>query len=438
MGKQSVPRTKLPPLEREHAFGPSLRVLRYRLDNGLTMLVLRDPSAPIVSYHTWFRVGSRHERPGKTGQAHLLEHLMFIETKSLAEGEFDRLLEAQGGESNAATWTDWTYYYENLPASSWKLAVQLEAGRMNGLVLAPKRVASEKEVVESERRDRVEDDVDGAVSEKLYASVFGRNHPYGWPTIGWMRDIEAFTPADCRRFYRAHYAPNHATIVVAGDVDPDDVVRTIAAEYGHFRASPAPSAPALEVPRSRKGRVLDMRWPTPTEKLAIGWVAPAFAERDHAVLTVLTHVLASGRSARLHVDLVRDREIASEVRMSLAPFREASLVDAWVSLREGHTAESALKAIDRQLARLAKEAVPSAELDKVKNGLELAFLGGLETVPGKAEQIGFSETVVGDPGHAFVRLEEYRSVTAEDLRRVATSVLTRDARTVVRVRRGAA
>lgn len=431
-------RTKPPALLAEHPFGPSLRVLRYRLPNGLTILVLRDPSAPIVSYHTWFRVGSRHETPGKTGQAHLLEHLMFIETESVAEGEFDRLLEAEGGESNAATWTDWTYYYENLPASTWKLAVRLEAGRMNGLVLVPKRVASEKEVVESERRDRVEDDVDGAVSERLYASVFGRQHPYGWPTIGWMRDIRAFSPADCRRFYRAHYAPNHATIVVAGDVDPDDAVKTIAEAYGHFPSSPAPKPSPLKIPSARGEKRLEMRWPTPTEKLAIGWVAPAFEQRDHAVLTVLTHVLASGRSARLHVDLVREREIASEVRMSLAPFREASLVDAWVSLREGHTAVDALRAIDLQLARLAKEAVPAAELDKVKNGLELSFLGGLETVPGKAEQIGFSETVVGDPSHAFVRLEEYRSVTPADVRRVAAKVLAADARTIVRVLRGRA
>jgi len=413
-------------------------VLRYRLENGLTILILRDPSAPIVSYHTWFRVGSRHETVGKTGQAHLLEHLMFIETESLAEGEFDRLLEAEGGESNAATWTDWTYYYENLPASAWKLAVKLESGRLNGLVLAPKRVASEKEVVESERRDRVEDDVDGAVSERLYASVFGRRHPYGWPTIGWMRDIKAFSLADCRRFYRAHYAPNHATIVIAGDVDPADAVRTIAAAYGHFPSSPAPTPSRLTIPAPRGEKRLEMRWPTPTEKLAVGWVAPAFVERDHAVLTVLTHVLAGGRSARLHVDLVREREIASEVRMSLAPFREASLVDAWVSLREGHTATQALAAIDRQLARLAKEEVSQGELDKVKNGLELSFLGGLETVPGKAEQIGFSETVVGDPSHAFVRLEEYRSVTAADLKRVAGRVLAGDSRTIVRVLRGRA
>ena len=418
----------------EHAFGASLKVLRYRLDNGLTLLVLRDPSAPIVSYHTWFRVGSRHETPGKTGQAHLLEHLMFIETKTLAEGEFDRLLEIEGGESNAATWTDWTYYYENLPSASWKLAVRLEAGRMNGLVLSPKRVASEKDVVESERRDRVEDDVDGAASERLYASVFGREHPYGWPTIGWMRDIEGFTPGDCRAFYRAHYAPNQATIVVAGDVEPSDVARTIAAAYGDFAPSSSTPPPPLEVPRLRAEKKLEMRWPTKTEKLAIGWVAPRFVDRDHAVLTVLSQVLAAGRSARLHVDLMREREIASEVRMSIAPFREASLLDAWVSMREGHDADEGLRALDAALARLRDEEVSEAELDKVKNGLELSFLGGLETVPGKAEQIGFSETVVGDPCHAFVRLDEYRSVTPADVRRVAREVLDPARRVVLRVR----
>jgi zinc protease len=418
----------------EHAFGASLKVQRYRLDNGLTILVLRDASAPIVSYHTWFRVGSRHETPGKTGQAHLLEHLMFIETKTRAEGQFDRVLEAEGGESNAATWTDWTYYYENLPAASWKLAVDLEAGRMNDLVLSPKRVASEKEVVESERRDRVEDDVDGAASEKLYASAFGRAHPYGWPTIGWMRDIEGFTPGDCRAFYRAHYAPNQATIVVAGDVDPSDAVQTIAAAYGRFRPSVVPPPRAFEVPRLRGEKRLEMRWPTKTEKLAVGWIAPSFAERDHAVLTVLTQVLASGRSARLHVDLVREREIASEVRMAIAPFREASLVDAWVGMREGHDADEGLAALDAALDRLRADEVPEAELDKVKNGLELSFLSGLETVPGKAEQIGFSETVVGDPSHAFVRLEEYRSVTPADVRRVAREVLDPSRRVVLRVR----
>jgi zinc protease len=415
-----------------HAFGSALSIARYRLPNGLSILVLPDESAPIVSYHTWFKVGSRHEQPGKTGQAHLLEHLMFIETKNLEEGEFDRRLEAEGGENNAATWVDWTYYYENLPASAFQVAVDLESDRIVNLVLSKDRVASEKEVVESERRDRVEDDVDGAVSEALAAMVFGREHPYGWPTIGWMRDIEAFSPEDCRRFYRAHYAPDTATIVVVGDIDTDEVVGSIERAYGALSPGKRPAPKPIVVPRLRGEKNRTMRWPTPTEKLAIGWIAPAFAHPDHAVVTVLDQILVGGRSSRLYVDLVREREIASEVRMSLAPFQATSLLDVWVSMREGHHVPEALARIDAHLARLANELVKESELDKVKNRLELGFLGSLETVPGKADTIGFSETVVGDPAHAFVRLEEYRRVTPDDVRRVARGLVA-SGRAVIRV-----
>jgi zinc protease len=406
-----------------HPFGSALSISRYRLGNGLSILVLPDHSAPIVSYHTWFKVGSRHEQPGKTGQAHLLEHLMFIETKNLAEGEFDRRLEAEGGENNAATWVDWTYYYENVPASAFQVAVDLESDRIENLVLSKDRVASEKEVVESERRDRVEDDVDGAVSEALYALAFGRQHPYGWPTIGWMRDIEAFSPEDCRRFYRAHYAPDTATIIVAGDIEPLDVVGSIQRAYGSLAPGKRTAPLPVRVPKLRGTKTRTMRWPTPTEKLAVGWIAPPFAHRDHAAMSVLDQILVGGRSSRLYVDLVREREIATEVRMSLAPFQATSLLDAWVSMREGHGANEALTVLDAHLARLAREPVTEAELDKVKNRLELGFLGSLETVPGKAETIGFSETVVGDPSHAFVRLAEYRSVTADDVQRLARGLV---------------
>src|SRR6478609_789377 len=176
-------------------FGPEL-VHRYTLENGLTLLLLVDRSAPVLSYFTWFNVGSRHEKPGKTGLAHLFEHLMFNETKSLKAGDFDRKLEENGAESNAETWVDWTYYYESLPKDRLGLAIQLESDRMANLVLREPQVASEKEVVANERRYRVDDDVEGIMSEVLYKEAF-RQHAYHWPTIGWMADIEGFTPADC-------------------------------------------------------------------------------------------------------------------------------------------------------------------------------------------------------------------------------------------------
>jgi len=402
-------------------FGDRLHLERYALVNGLDLLVLRDPSAAIVSYHSWFRVGSRDERPGKTGQAHLLEHMMFIATESFPEGEFDRRVERAGGESNAATWVDWTYYYENLPSSELGLAIRLESERMHRLVLSAPRVASEKDVVLSERRDRVEDDVDGAVSEALHAAAFGRAHPYGWPTIGWKRDIRGFSARDCAGFYARHYAPDRATLVVAGDVAPPAVARAIGRAYGAIPASGlrrrVVPPPARAVAKERT-----LTLPTPTPKLALGWRAPAFADPDHAVAVVITQILTGGRSARLHRELLLEREVATEVRASVSPFEHAALFDLWASAREGVSIDRSLKPIERALARLGRERVSEAELDKVKNRLELGFLSALETIPGKAEQIGFSTLVAGDPAHAFRRLEEYRRVGPDDVLRVARAI----------------
>jgi zinc protease len=402
-------------------FGDRLSVERFGLANGLELLVLRDPSAAIVSYHSWFRVGSRDELPGKTGQAHLLEHLMFIATERYPEGEFDRLVERAGGESNAATWVDWTYYYENLPSSELGLAIRLEAERMRNLVLAAPRVASEKDVVLSERRDRVEDDIDGAVSELLFASAFGRKHPYGWPTIGWKKDIEGFSARDCARFYARHYAPDRATLVVAGDVEPAAVARAVARAYGPIPASGVARAPVPPPPRPvAKERTL--RLSTPTEKLALAWRAPAFAHSDHAVAVILSQILTGGRSARLYRDLVHDHELATDARATVSPFQHAALFDIWVSARDGKRIDSSLARVERALRRLCRELVSTEELDKVKNRLELGFLAALETIPGKAEQIGFSSIVAGDPAHAFRRLAEYRRTTPDDIRRVARAI----------------
>ncbi len=179
-------------------FGERMSIGQYALPNGLRVLLLEDHAAPLVAYHTWFRVGSRHEEPGKTGLAHFFEHMMFNETSSFPQGEFDRLIDAAGGESNAATWIDWTYYHEALPADELPLAIRLESDRMANLVVRAPQVESEREVVMNERRMSVEDDVYGATGEALHALAFGREHPHGWPTIGWMDDIKGYRMTSSR------------------------------------------------------------------------------------------------------------------------------------------------------------------------------------------------------------------------------------------------
>jgi len=422
---------------RDHAFGDALTLRRFRLGNGLTVLTLVDRSAPTVSYHTWFRVGSRHERPGKTGLAHLFEHLMFNETRNHPPGDFDRLMEGAGAEANAATWTDWTYYYENAPRDALPLLIELEGDRMANLVLRVPQVSSEKEVVANERKLRVDDDVEGKALELLYDNAF-RHHPYRWPTIGWMDDIRGFTVQDCREFYRTHYAPSNATIVIAGDFEESKALSLLQKHYGGLPGTrraehPKPS----KEPPQRAERVFRLDAPTPTEKLLLGYRSPSFSNPDTAALVVANEVLFGGQSSRLHRLFCLDEEIALSVRGSISPFIDPGLFEMWIFLRQGKKKADALALLDREITRLASEDPSVVELEKAINQLELSFLHSMETSGGKAEQIGFYETVANDGAAVFERLASLREVTANDVKRAVAKYLRPSRRTRVEILRKA-
>ena len=412
--------------------GPAMLVQKYRLGNGLTVLTSIDASAPVVSYHTWFAVGSRHEQAGKTGLAHLFEHLMFNETENHPAGSFDRTLEEAGAESNAATWVDWTFYHESIPRDRVGLVIELEAERMSKLVLREPQVTSEKEVVANERRYRVDDDVEGAVSELLYKTAY-TTHAYSWPTIGWMADIEGFTTEDCAHFYRTYYAPNNATVVVVGDFRERDLLSKIQKAYGGLESAEIPVEDAKPEPPQSEERRLSVKKPTATDKLAIAYHGPAFGDVDHVPLTVLCEVLFSGRSSRAHRTLVQQDEIATELRGWVSTFRDPGLFEIYATARPGRTSAELLVALDREIARVVAVPITLTELEKVKAKVELALVQSLETASGKAEQIGFYHTVLGDPSGAFSRLDAYRRTTRSDLLRVARRYLVAQRRTLIEV-----
>jgi len=414
-------------------FGPALAVERFRFGNGLEVLLCEDHSAPVVAYHTWYRVGSRHEREGKTGLAHLFEHLMFNETEKLPAGEFDRKLEEAGAESNAATWLDWTQYTIAVPKEQLGLVIGLEAERMSHLVLRDPQVTSEKEVVANERRYRVEDDVEGSVSELLWATAF-TDHAYKWPTIGWMADIEGFTTADCDEFYRTFYAPNNACIVVTGDVTEATLLGRIQAAYGHLPASKLPLEDVRPEPPQRGERRREVKKPTATEKVAVGYHSPAMGDFDHPALSLLAEVLFGGRASRVHQSLVRKLEIASEARVFVGPFRDPGLMEIYASARGTHTAEELLAAVEAELDQVRSEQIPDEEIERARARMELSLIAGLETADGKASTIGFYDTVLGRPAAAFERLEDLRRVSASDLRRVARRYLVNERRSIILVR----
>ncbi|MBW2457767.1 MAG: insulinase family protein, partial [Deltaproteobacteria bacterium] len=415
-----------------HTFGATMRITRYRLDNGLGLLLLSDGSAPVACYQTWFAVGSRHEQQGKTGIAHFLEHLMFNETENVPYGEFDRRLELVGADTNAATFLDWTYYTVSLPAEALPTIVELESDRMANLVLRDPQVASEREVVVNERRQTVDDDVDGAMTERLYCEAF-RQHGYRWPTIGFMADIEGLSTADCQRQYQTFYAPNNATLVVTGDVDEAQLLELVEQHYGQLKPSALPPDPGLVEPVQEAERRVTMRLPTASAKVAMGYRCPAMGDADHPTLVLLNEILFGGRASRVHRRLVQELEIASEVHGSIGHFQDPSLYDIYLTVRPGADSGAVQRALDEVLAEVVTGPVTQAEVERAQARVELATLQGLETAAGKAEQIGFYDTVLGDPGALFSRLEAFRSAGRDAIHEAAKRYLQTRSRTVVEV-----
>ncbi len=414
-----------------------LRLRMYRMENGLRVLLLRDPSAPVLAYQTWFRVGSRHEREGKTGLAHLFEHLMFNETERLPAGEFDRLIEREGGSTNAATWVDWTYYQDDLPGSELELAVRLEAQRMSQLVVKRHQVESERGVVISERRLRVDDDVDGFMSEELFRLAFDKGHPYHWPTIGWMRDIKRLSLRDAMEFYRTFYAPNNALLVIVGDIDEEQTLSLIAKHYAGIPAQPLPDGHYGALPaRSRQSgeRRALFHKPVQNDKLLLGYQAPAFSDLEHVQLDFLSELLLGSHSSPIYRDLVVEREIVTAIGASVTPFRDPGLWEVAASLKRGHTAEEALALFDAHLEKVQKDGVSSDDVERTRARLLTEFYGGMRTAHGKAAQLGEFDTVAGDYRTLFDAPAQLRAVTAAQLKHVARKYLVPERRTLLIVR----
>lgn len=417
-------------LEAEAPLGRQMAVRRYRLPNGLGLIASVDRRAPIVAVQTWFGVGSRNERPGATGLAHLFEHLMFGQTELHGPGEFDRLVERTGGESNAATWVDWTYYRLTVPSRDLELALELESQRMTKLVLAEAPVEAEREVVINERRERVEDDVDGSLDEQLMALAFEK-HPYRWPTIGWMEDIRRVTLEEIRAFYRTWYAPNNACLVVVGDFDEAELLRLTEDRYAKLPATELPPLQLPIEPPQLGERTVRLPKPIATHRLLVGYKAPGLAHRDWVPLDLAATILAGCSSARLQRRLVIREEVASSVDAQLTPFRDPSLLRIAITCARGHDADQVMKVLDEELDALRADPPGEAEVEKAKAVAETDLWSTLVDVDGKAEALGHNQTVLGDFRALMRHASALAEVTAADVARVLQTYLSPEQRTVV-------
>jgi zinc protease len=400
------------------------------LANGLKVVVWPDRDIPSVAMYTWYRVGSRNERPGITGLSHYFEHMMFNGTRTRAPGDFDRVLEAHGGVSNAYTSSDVTVYFNEFPATATELIFDLEADRMRHLDFDPGAVESEREVVYSERRLRVDNDNFGTLFEQLVATAY-LAHPYQIPTIGWPSDIEGWTVEDLQAFYRQYYAPNNAVMFVVGAVEPETVFALADRYLAPLEAQPAPPPVTTREPPQLGERRFKVLREAQTPLIAMAWHVAAAPDRATRVMEVLLSILGAGDSSRLHQRLVEQEQAAVQVGTFLGnPGFDPGLAHAYAIVPAGGDIAKTERLIDEEIARIAKDGPTPAELAKSRNQALAGFWRELETLSGKAEALGNYEVFHGDYRKLFQAPQVYEGITAEDVRQAAATVLRADNRTV--------
>ena len=394
------------------------RVVAATLDNGLRVLLLEDQRSPIVSFQMWYRVGSRNEHRGSTGIAHFLEHLMFKGTPSHGPKEFARLVEQNGGQDNAFTSQDVTSYYVDIAADKLDLVIELEADRMQNLLLDPKEIASEREVVIEERRTRTEDDPSGFLGEEVSSIAF-KGHPYGAPIIGWMEDVRRVTPEEIRAFYKTYYVPNNAIVVAVGAFRAADVLEKIKKRFGRIPRGKVPP-PLLAVEPVQNGeRRVTVKKQAELPIVYMAWHVPNHTSDDSVALEVLSTILAGGRASRLYRDLVYQRQLALEAGGDNAYFSlDPNLFWFWATPMPGQIPEKLETELVAHMERLKTEPVTDEELSRAKNQIEAAFVYQEDSIHQRASLLARFE-LLGGFALKDSFLAKVRAITPADLTRVA-------------------
>jgi zinc protease len=410
--------------------GFHLDIQEFNLDNGLEVLLLEDHSVPLVTVQVWYRVGSRNERPGITGISHFLEHMMFKGTTKYGPGMYSQLIQRYGGTQNAFTSNDMTAYYAVLPAARLELALDLEADRMANLLFDPNEIKAEREVVKEERRLR-ENAPTGPMYEELSALAY-KAHPYHWPTIGWMSDIEDITREDLLAHYKTYYLPNNATLIIVGDVTAEPALAVVRRFFGPIPKGPmAPAVKPPEPPQLGEHRA-EIPRPTALAALALAFHIPAFDHPDALPLEVLSQILSQGQSSRLYRQLVYQQQLAASISTNADLRIDPGLFTIVSMVQAGKTPLDVEEAIYGQLADLTEESIADSELQKAINQAQSEFVFRQDSIQQQGFTIGFfhmlqSYKVINE------YLERLRRVSKQDVARVARTYLTKANRTVVTI-----
>ena len=407
---------------------PKIQFEKYTLPNGLEVILHEDHSTPIVAVDTWYHVGSGDEQVGRTGFAHLFEHIMFMGSQNVPVGAFDQMLEAAGANNNGSTTEDRTNYYETLPSNALQLALWLDADRMGFLLptMDLPKVNLQRDVVKNERRQRVDNQPYGRADEIILAALYPKSHPYSWPVIGSMADLSAASLADVQNFFRTYYAPNNATLAIAGDFDPATVKKMVAQYFGSIPRGPQVkrrmTVPAVVIPRDTF-LVLEDKVQLP--RLFYTWHSVKGFSKDDAALDILAQVLAGDKNSRLYKKLVYELQTAQ----SVSAFQDGSRLDGKfqidVTPKPGQKVSDIDRVVQAQIDSVISNGIAPRELQRAQNVYKAGFLNRLASVLGKAEVLNSYNYFVGNPDFVQQDAARYERVTATDVQRVAKTYLGR-------------
>ena len=417
----------------ENHLALKLDVQKYTLKNGLSVLLYEDHSVPLVSYHTWFRVGSKNEKVGLTGMAHLFEHMMFKGTAKYPAEKFDQILQSNGAVHNAFTSNDYTGYYIDASSDKLEVLMDLESDRMTHLEVNEASLKSEREVVKEERRMRTENSIQGTLFELIFGVVF-KVHPYKWPVVGWMADLNRMTVSDCIAFYKKFYAPNNAVLVIAGDINISKTKDLVEKFYDSIPASTTLEKSVYQqepLQRGERGQQITKDVQTPT--IGITFKTSKAGTDDAYALDLLSNILGSGESSRLHRRLVYKEQKALSIQAFNYTLQDDGIFGIMTSLRSGVKEDPVLQGTFGEIWRLKQVLVSEEELQKAKNAVMTDYVNSLKTIHGKANTIAMNETLFGDYTMFFKDLDKYNAVTREKIQEVAGQYLKPEQRSIIRI-----
>jgi zinc protease len=404
------------------------------LTNGLKLITHEDHSTPVTNVQVWYHGGSKDEKAGRTGFAHLFEHLMFKGSAHIKPEEHDRIISEAGGMSNAYTQDDVTVYWETFPANYLETVLWMESDRMATLDVSEENFKAEREVVKEERLTRIENAPYGDLTELLYDNAF-QIHPYKHITIGTMKDLGAATIEDVRDFYHTYYVPNNATIVIAGDFKTQDALNWTRKYFGHIPASEKPVLHStVEEPPQTKERRVEYTKAVPLPAYVAGYHIPADGDADAYPLVIAASILSEGRSSRIYRSLVYEKRIALEAAAQADLTEQPNLFFTTIILNQGASLAAAEKALNNEIARLMDEPVADPELEKAKNKIRAEYAFGRQSVQEKAQALGHAAVIHRDTATVNKEYDVFMKVTKEDIMRIAKMYLRPENRTVLIVR----